>query len=388
MKKVLVRAPLLTNSGYGVHSRQVFSWLLQKSKKENFTIDAECLNWGHCPWIIDRSRESGLIGEIMDRSVKIEPPYDVTFQVQLPDEWNASLGKYNVGITAAVETDICNPSWVENCNQMDQIIVPSKFTKNVIKRSGVLKKPVSVIPEWYHESIDETAENLDLSCVNTSFNLLTVGMLTDQNPEADRKNIINTISSFCQNFKDNKDVGLVVKTSLGKYSHFDRKNTNLYFSNLINSIRTSEFPKVYLLHGNMTKKELAALYSHKKIMGYYTLTRAEGYGLPLIEAAASGLPIIATNYSGHLEFLRKDSFLEVEYQMKELPKDKVDGRIFVQNSKWADPSIESSFTKMNDLYYNYQKYKIISDEYAEYIKMNYSSKAIKKIYEDTFKGVL
>ena len=82
MKRVLLRAPLLTNSGYGVHSRQIFEWLYEK---KDIQLDVECLNWGQTPWLIDVNLENGLIGEIMQRSRKLTPPYDVAIQVQLPD---------------------------------------------------------------------------------------------------------------------------------------------------------------------------------------------------------------------------------------------------------------------------------------------------------------
>lgn len=388
--KVLVRAPLLTNSGYGVHSRQVFEWLLEKSKKLNFQIDVECLNWGLCPWIIDEKRESGLIREVMLCSRKIEPPYDVTFQVQLPDEWDPQLGKYNVGVTAAVETDRCNPKWVDFCNKMDTVVVPSTFTKNVLRRSGILTTDIKVIPEWYHDEIaSKELVTLKMPEIKTRFNFLTVGMLTDQSPDADRKNIYNTIRIFCENFKNNKEVGLVVKTSLGKYSSFDRKKTNEYFRKIIDSARgKNEFPKVYLLHGSMSKKEISSLYCNDKINAYLTLTRGEGYGLPLIEAAASGLPIIATNHSGHLEFLKKGSFLGVDYVMVEVPKKKTDNRIFIEGTKWAEPDKESCFTKMNEAYYNYESCKQIAEDYSIYIRSNYSKDSVKKMYDNTFKDVL
>ena len=79
MKKVLLRAPLLTNSGYGVHSRQVFKWL---HSKEDIDLTVECLNWGSTPWIIDTNRESGLIAKIMSCSKKVEGKYDITYQLQ------------------------------------------------------------------------------------------------------------------------------------------------------------------------------------------------------------------------------------------------------------------------------------------------------------------
>ena len=76
---------MLTTSGYGVHSRQVFEWL---SELNNIDLHVECLNWGMTPWMLKEEHEDGLIGKIMKCSKTLEPPYDVTFQLQLPDEWN------------------------------------------------------------------------------------------------------------------------------------------------------------------------------------------------------------------------------------------------------------------------------------------------------------
>ena len=64
-------------------------------------------------------------GKIIDL---FEGVYDLTVQVQLPDEWKPELGRKNIGISAFVETDKCNPKWVKKCNEMDHVIVPSTFT--------------------------------------------------------------------------------------------------------------------------------------------------------------------------------------------------------------------------------------------------------------------
>lgn len=385
MKKVLVRAPLLTNSGYGVHSRQIFKWLLGK---KDIDLTVECLNWGMTPWIIDTEKESGLIGEIMKRSKNIEGKYDITFQVQLPDEWNPDLGNYNIGVSAVVETNRCNPAWIENCNKMDEIVVPSKFAKNVLKRSGIVFKKINVIPEWFNEYISNEPVELAALDLQTSFNFLTIAMLTDSAPELDRKNLVNTIKGFCENFKDNKDVGLVIKTCMGRGSSFDRKRTIRYFSSLMKSLNKKDFPKIYLVHGNMSHEEIAALYHHPKINCYLSLTRGEGYGLPLVDAAAAGLPIIATNYSGHLEFLKEDSFLPVGYDQIEVPKEKIDNRIFVEGVRWVEPRMQEYFTKMNEVYNNCEAYRDKSIMYKDYILKNYSSNAIKNLYDSHFEKLL
>jgi len=127
MKNVLLRAPLLTNSGYGVHSRQIFEWLMTR---KDFNVTTQALKWGLTPWLVNPNDENGLVKKIMERAKNIEgQKFDLTFQVQLPDEWDESLGKVNIGVTALVETDKCNPAWFDKIKKMDHVVVPSKFTK-------------------------------------------------------------------------------------------------------------------------------------------------------------------------------------------------------------------------------------------------------------------
>ncbi len=78
----------------------------------------------------------------------------------------------------------------------------------------------------------------------------------------------------------------------------------------------------------MTSKEVAALFNHHKVKLYVSATRGEGYGLPLIESAVIGLPIVATGWSGHLEFLNKENFGVVDYELVEISETRADGRIF------------------------------------------------------------
>ena len=137
--RVLLRAPLLTSSGYGVHSRQIFEAI---ETIPGIKLEVECLNWGKTPWLLNSDTNDGLIGRIMNCSKKINPPYDLSIQVQLPDEWNPTLGKKNIGISAIVETDRCSSKWIEACNKMDAVVVPSNFTKSVLNNSGIVTRIV------------------------------------------------------------------------------------------------------------------------------------------------------------------------------------------------------------------------------------------------------
>ena len=151
-KNVVIRAPLLTYSGYGTHARQVFRWLLSRDDIELYT---HIVPWGITSWMINPEFEDGLIGEIMNRARPLErgKQFDVSFQVQLPNEWDSNLAKKNIGISAFVETDRCNPAWVSCCNDMDMVVVPSEHVKNCIQPSHKLTTPICVIPESYYDCI-------------------------------------------------------------------------------------------------------------------------------------------------------------------------------------------------------------------------------------------
>jgi glycosyltransferase involved in cell wall biosynthesis len=390
--KVLLRAPLLTNSGYGVHSRQLFYWLYNKKDIE---LTVECLQWGRTSWLLDSEYDNGIVGKIMERSKPItQGKYDVSFQVQLPDEWDTNLANKNIGVTAAVESDKCNPKWVDCCNKMDHIVVPSTFTKNVIKRSGLLTTKISVIEEWFNgritskSSISKALENKNFKKIDTPFNFLVIGQLTGQAREDDRKNLLNTLSWLCEEFKDNKDVGIVLKTNFGKGTHIDKSIVKKYFKDNLKSIKQTEFPKIHLIHGNLSSEEIAALYQHNKVKAYALATRGEGYGLPYIEAAASGLPIIATNWSGHLQFLEKDCFYPVDYTLIDVAKSKIDNRIFVEGVKWAEPSKKDFMVKAREVYENYSKAKDKSKALKKNILHNYNATAICKKYDKLFEEII
>ena len=382
--KVLLRAPLLTNSGYGVHSRQVFEWLLEK----DIELDVECLKWGNTPWILDPDDYDGIVSKIMLRSKALTPPYDVTFQLQLPDEWDPQLGKYNVGMSAFVETDKCNSGWIDCCNKMDTVIVPSTFTKNVVKRSGILNKKIHVVPEWFNENIGKEVNHDILEDVDTPFNHLIIAQLTAQDTNVDRKNLINTLKWLFQIHEKDDDVGIVIKTNLGRGSKKDKIMTKKFMNHIVESHRKGPNPSVHLIHGNMSSKEVAEIYSSKKVTSYVTATRGEGYGLPIVDAAAAGIPIIATNWSGHLEFLKSGTFLPVDYSLCEIPEERIDDRIFFKGFKWADPSKDSFFNAVGKLKKDHARHKETAKALSADTRENFSKQNIKKMYDNIFKEII
>lgn len=361
-KSILLRGPLLTKSGYGVHSRQIARWLFDKAEEpsksddDSIEITTELLPWGITPWFTDVYAEDGLIGKLVQSSVSPKQFYDLTIQIQLPNEWNPFLGSFNVGVTAGVEASSCNPQWVECVNRMQLVIVPSEFTKQTFLNSGKVTTPIIVVPESFPDAM--LASNLTTSVIDelpldltSSFNFLTIGQLTGNNPENDRKNLLYTIKWFYEAFKNKPDVGLIIKTAMLRQTHLDRTMVTNVFNKVLSELGVTESgPKFYLLHGDMQDSELVSLYTSKKIKAFLSLTHGEGYGLPLLEAAACGLPVIATGWSGHTEFLSVGKWLKIDYKLGPVHPTRVDNTIFMQGVSWAYPQEEHAKARMLKFY--------------------------------------
>ena len=335
MKKVLLRAPLLSQSGYGVHSRQVLRYLLQN----NLEVDTQIVPWGITPWCVDAKADNGIVGEALKRSAPgSKKDYDVSLQVQLPNEWDASLAKKNVGITAGVETSFCNPTWTSvHCSKMDLVIVPSLHTKQSMLSQSYTQTDIKVVPETFFDEVLRSPEGLtEIDNLDTDFNFLAVGVLTGLSPENDRKNTMYLIKWFLEEFKDDKEVGLIIKTNQGRETSIDRKLTYDLLRQITKEIRVGDFPRVYLLHGNMDRTDMNSLYKHEKVKAFISATRGEGFGLPFIEAAACDLPVLATGWSAHTEFLNLGKWISFDYKLKEIPKSRIDNQIFAPGMQWAE----------------------------------------------------
>lgn len=392
VKTVILRGPLLTQSGYGVHARQVARWLFNRADSQgNLDVVTEVLPWGNTPWITDTSAHDGLIGRIV-QSATSRPKYDVSLQLQLPNEWNPFLADFNIGLTAAVEADRCNPAWVDAVNRMDLVIVPSEFVKSVFTNTGAVTTRIEVIPEAFIDEIltSKDAPSLELG-LPTKFNLLVFGQFTGNNPENDRKNLFYTVKWLAETFKDNQDVGVVIKTNLGRNTALDRVQAQNILSQLLQEVQKGPGPRFYLLHGDMSNADVAALYRSPDVKALVTLTRGEGFGLPILEAAASDLPVIATNWSAHTEYLSVTTFarfIRVDATLAPIHASRLDGQIFMEGAQWAAPSEDDAKRKFRKFYDSPSIPKDWARELGDSLRRSHSFESIAKKYDYVLKDVL
>ena len=341
-KKVLLKGPLLTRSGYGEQAR--FALRSLRSREDLFDIFIQPLQWGQTSWTSDMDEERLWIDRAIEKTIgyiQQGGQFDISLQVTIPNEFER-LAPFNVGYTAGIETTKIAHQWIQKANEMDKIIVVSSHSKQVFESTEyqaqntqtgeqvVLKTQTPVEAVGYPVKTFDNLPELELG-LSTTFNFLTVAQF------GPRKNLQNTIKWFIEEFR-NEDVGLVVKSNIAKNCLMDR---NKLYSDLTNFIREQgeKQCKVYLLHGDMTDAEMHSLYSNEKIDAFVSLPHGEGFGLPLFEAAYSGIPVVATGWSGQLDFLvdadGQEQFYNVAFDLQPVQKEVVWDGVIVPNSMWA-----------------------------------------------------
>ena len=83
---------------------------------------------------------------------------------------------------------------------------------------------------------------------------------------------------------------------MGRMTVRDRQVTTEMFTNVIKEIREGQYPRFYLAHGLMDNNEISAMYESDTVKALVAPTRGEGWGLPILDAAVCGLPVIATSF--------------------------------------------------------------------------------------------
>ena len=404
MKKILLKAPLLTQSGYGHHSRTVLR-ALRQHEGELFDIYLHVLNWGATSWLHDDNEERRWIDAAIIKTVehvKNGGAFDMSLQVGIPQEWEP-IAPINIGVTAGVETTKVSPVWLQKINSMDKVLTISEHAKNSIvstsyeaqnKNTGetatlACETPVDVIS--YPVNLYEPQE-LDLD-LETDFNFLTVMQLSP------RKNLNQLVDCFLEQFKNEK-VGLVVKTNMSKNSLIDKINCDRLLKSLMSKHGDDLKCKVYLLHGYMTNEEMIGLYTHPKIKALVSTTHGEGFGLPLFEAAYSGLPVCATDWSGHLDFLYKKTpqkngkvknkpmFNRISYTLQPVQQEAVWENIIVRESKWAFPENGSIKMNMEEIHKDYGRFKKRAKELQKWVREEFNDNKQYGKYVDSIRPFL
>ena len=384
MKKLmLICAPVTSRSGYGDHARDLVWSFIEHDKYEIKIMD---VRWGDTPRTalkLDTDYNKKIQNCIMPQPQLDKQP-DIYVDIRIPNEFETH-GKFNIGITAGIETTAVSQNWLECCNKMDLVIVPSEHSKtgfvNTIydkvqntqdgqqQKVGELKleKPIEVLFEGSDEDvykplekddIDSTVYKLIEDIVPEKFAFLFVGLWGKGNYGEDRKDVSKLIKIFYESFANKqKQPALILKTNGASFSILDREDCLSKLNQLKSRFPSDwKLPNVYLLHGEFTDSEMNSLYNHPKIKCMVSITHGEGYGRPLQEATMTGLPVLASEWSGQLDFLDKEKSILIRGELDTVPESQHWENIIIPESQWFNVDENDLYKKLNYTYEN--KYEI------------------------------
>jgi glycosyltransferase involved in cell wall biosynthesis len=390
---LLFRGPVETRSGYGAHSRDLLHSLYEMNL---FEIKVDSCAWGHTPkTALENGNEfhDWIRKSIVTNSIS-KPDFYV--QVTVPNEFQR-LGNFNIGVTAGIETTIAPKNWVDGCNIMDLVITTSKFSKDVLlqtvyneteKLTGKLvsqykiTKPIEVLFEGVDTNVyNNIGDEFDLD-IKEDFAYLFVGHWLKGDLGQDRKDVGMLIKCFMESFNNQENKpALILKTSSATFSVKEREN----FRKRIQSICEgySNPPSVYLLFGELTDSEMNSLYNHPKVKSMVSITKGEGFGRPLLEFTMTGKPVIASNWSGHKDFLPMDKAIMIGGKLVEVHDSVVDDFI-IKGSKWFNANYNEFIEVLRIVVKDYDSFKNNSEELR---KINNENFSLSKM-TDKFKQIL
>ena len=402
----VVSCPIDTYSGYGARSRDFVKALIELDK---YNVKILPQRWGITPWgFIEDHPEWEFLTKYYLDSPQLSKQPEIWCQITVPNEFQ-SIGKFNIGLTAGIETTICHASWIEGLNRMDLNLVSSEHAKRVFQNAKFekrdsrnnqiidiieLKKPIEILFEGadidiYKSIPKEEIKFINLDEVKESFAYLFVGHWMQGNLGEDRKNVGLLVKAFYETFKNQPTTpALILKTSAAGASYMDRENILDRIRIIKNTVKANTLPNVYLLHGEFTDNEMNELYNHPKVKAMVSLTKGEGFGRPLLEFSLTKKPIITTNWSGHLDFLHKNFNILLGGELKNVDSSAAIQDMILTESQWFNVNLIEVNNALTDLYKNYKNHIENGKKQAARSKNHFSYEQMKNLLDITLKNHL
>jgi hypothetical protein len=399
----ILQSPIWTRSGYGDWALTVAKSLLRYNK---FDLMIAPTQWGACSKKnlaseMNDSEGRELLNRIMRAPLTKQP--ELFIQMTIPNEFSTPA-KFNIGMTAGIETTVPRAEWIEGLNRMNLNIVTSVHARDVFAFANYNKKlpngaseelkvksPMEVL-FWgadtnIYKKTDEKIASLEdsLKDIPESFCFLFVGQWTSGNMRADRKGIGYLIKTFLETFANvSNPPALILKTSGAQISVMDKYECIGKINDVTNMVKSSlpnaKLPNVYLLHGELEDCEMNALYNHAKVKVHVSFTHGEGFGHPLLLSTMSGKPLLASKWSGHLDFLNPKFTKYFEGTLAPIPDEAVNDW-FVKDARWFDVDQNAAGQKMKYYFTNYEgKIKEDAEELRKENAEKFSLPSMDKVF--------
>lgn len=392
-KIILVEGPVGTASGYGHRSKDIVRSLLKVVDPKEWDLKIIGTNWGITPMVsLKPEKDDDILSRIIKPGEQLTQQPEIHIQITVPNEFRG-LGKYNIGITAGIETTACDISWIHGCNKMNLVLVSSEHGKRVLLGTTfnkvdnqtkqtietiAVKTPVEVLFEGidltkfkpeYNKSVD--IEKI-MSEIPEKFVFLYNGAWLRGDIGQDRKNTGMMVKTFLETFKNTPNPpALLMKTSGTSNSYVDEKE----IKDKINQIRKTvkgTLPEIYLLHGHITTEELNDLYNHPKVKSMINFTKGEGFGRPLLEFSIVGKPVMTSNWSGHLDFLKGEFSPLIGGKLEQIHPSAVVENLLIKESQWFTIDYNMASSMMKEIVEKYDVFLDRAKKQGYHSRQNFS----------------
>jgi glycosyltransferase involved in cell wall biosynthesis len=400
----IISSPFDTFSGYGARSRDLIKAIIELNKYE---VKLMPQRWGETPWgFMDENPEWAFLREYALSSPQLPKQPEIFMQISVPNEFQP-IGKYNIGVTAGIETTLCSAEFLEGVNRMDLTLVSSKHAKKVFEdtkyekvnqqtqqKEGIitLNKPVEVLFEGANTDIYKILDKVDtkqsflknINDIPESFAYLFVGHWMQGDIGEDRKNVGLLVKAFYELFKNKtKAPALILKTSAMSSSYIDREELAKRVKMIRKTVKANNLPNIYLLHGEFTDEEMSTLYNHPKVKAMVNLTKGEGFGRPLLEFSLVKKPIITTNWSGHTDFLSSEFTCLLGGQLTPVHQSAANSML-LKDSNWFSADQGQIGFYLKDVFENYKNYTDKANRQAYRSKTEFSWSKMKDKVDEIF----
>jgi hypothetical protein len=392
----VISCPIDTYSGYGARARDIVKAIINTGR---YDVKILPQRWGDTPGnFLQDNKEWNFLIPYITPQLTAQP--DIWMQITIPSEFSPQ-GKYNIGCTAGIESTGCDPSWIEGLNRMNMNWVSSNHSKKVFseinfeKRDkntnqplGVtkLEKPIEVVFEGIDLDVYKHIPNeditLNLDAIKESFCYLFVGHWMQGALGHDRKNVGLTIKYFFDAFKNQKSApALILKASTGRNSYMSREAILDRINIIKSTYKNDTLPNVYILNGGLTDEEMNELYNHPKVKAMVSFTKGEGYGRPLAEFGLSKKPIIASGWSGHVDFLSPINTVLLPGHLENVDVSAAN-QWLRKDTQWFQVSEKHAVSVYKDVYKNYKKFAEMGKKQGFYVKTNFSYEKMEELVND------
>lgn len=275
-------------------------------------------------------------------------------------------------VLTAWETDLLPPAYVESLNEVLEVWVPSLYNVDTFRTQ--IKAPVFQLPHAVHlkyaapEERHALAEGLALK--DTDFVILNVATWQE------RKNLPGLIEAFLRAFPDDPDVVLVIKTG------FQMTHKHVACVQIADAIQragaknsAAAEQRIRVCDGLWPDERITALMERADC--YASLHRGEGWCYPLFDAASRGVPVVATGYSGPVDYLDGGYHRLVKFELtRPTLTEYFQNYPFSDQMRWAEPDMEDASAQLRAVFEDRAGSIERARAWAESLKERFSQAAI------------